>query len=101
METSSNFKFGNYTLLSWVEDVSPWLRQLDPRQRTALALFRDSNTITSRDVESLFSISQRMAHLLLKRWAESGFLVAVDPARKSRKYALNEPGQQFAGRVTP
>lgn len=82
-------------------DASPWLRQLDPRQRAVLTLFRDNNTITSRDVEHLFSISQRMARLLLKRWAESGFLVVVDPARKSRKYALNDPGRRLMGRITP
>jgi Fic family protein len=69
-------------------DVSPWLRRLDPRQRKVLELFRESQTITSRDVASLFGISQRMARHLLHDWAETGFLVVVDPAKKSRKYAL-------------
>ena len=71
-------------------DMSPLLRKLDPRQRQALALFRDSETITSRDIERLFTISQRMARELLRRWTEAGYLVVADPAKKSRKYALAE-----------
>src|SRR5262249_6482223 len=39
-------------------DDSPRLRELDPRQRKALELFRKSDSITSRDVENLFQISQ-------------------------------------------
>lgn len=70
------------------DDVSPVLRKLDPRQRNVLELFRDSDTITSHDVERLFTISQRTARLLLKQWTEAGFVVVADPAKKSRKYAL-------------
>jgi Fic family protein len=69
-------------------DASAWLRKLDPRQRKVLVLFSDSDTITSRDVERLFSISQRTARLLLKQWTEQGLLVIADSAKKSRKYAL-------------
>lgn len=71
-------------------DASPWLRKLDPRQRKVLELFRASETVTSRDVERLFTISQRTARLLLKQWAEGGFLVVADPSKKARKYALSE-----------
>lgn len=70
------------------KDVSDWLRKLDPRQRRALALFRQSDTITSRDLESLFGISQRSARNLLSGWARDEFLVILDPAKKSRKYGL-------------
>jgi Fic family protein len=70
------------------KDSSPWLRKLDPRQRKALALFLRSDAITSRDIEALFGISQRMARYLLRKWAEDGFVVVTDPARKSRKYGL-------------
>jgi Fic family protein len=70
------------------QDYSPLLRSLDPRQRKALALFRDSDTITSRDIEKLFGISQRTARNLLSGWTEGGFLAVVDPAKKSRKYGL-------------
>ena len=69
-------------------DHSPALRRLDPRQRKGLELFRDSNTITSRDIASLFGISERAARNLLNAWVENGFVVIADPAKKSRKYEL-------------
>ena len=69
-------------------DVSPWLRKLDPRQRKVLELFQESDTITSRDVERLFTISQRTARHLLKKWSDTGFLTIADPSKKNRKYAL-------------
>jgi hypothetical protein len=61
---------------------------LDPRQRKALQLFRDSHTITSSDVAALFGISQRAARNLLTAWVGVRFLVVADPAKKSRKYGL-------------
>ena len=69
-------------------DVSPLLRKLDPRQRKALELFRESETITSRDIEHLFTISQRTARHLLRQWVDAGFLQITDPAKKSRRYGL-------------
>ena len=73
---------------SGAQDRSPLLRRLDPRQRKALELFRESNTITSRDIEALFGISQRAARNLLTAWVAGGFLSIADPAKKSRKYGL-------------
>jgi Fic family protein len=78
-------------------DASPWLRKLDPRQRKVLELFRERDTITSHDVERLFTISQRTARLLLKQWADAGFLVIADPSKKGRKYALAKSLDEFAG----
>ena len=73
---------------SGAQDRSTALRRLDPRQRKALELFRDSNTITSRDIAGLFAISARAARNLLSAWVENGFLVVADPAKRSRKYEL-------------
>ena len=70
-------------------DVSPLLRRLDPRQRKALTLFQAAETITSRDVEKLFDISQRMARNLLSNWVSEKFIVIADAAKKSRKYRLS------------
>ena len=70
------------------QDYSPLLRRLDPRQRAALELFRQSDTINSRDVEKLFTVSQRTARNLLRDWVEAGFVTVTDPAKKSRKYGL-------------
>jgi len=70
------------------KDASALLRKLDPRQRKALELFRQSDAITSRDVEQMFTISQRTARNLLGNWTEKGFVIVIDPAKKSRKYGL-------------
>lgn len=70
-------------------DKSELLRQLDPRQRKALELFRGSAVITSRNLEELFSVSQRAARNLLAAWVGRGFIVVSDPAKKTRKYALS------------
>jgi Fic family protein len=51
-------------------------------------LFRHSQTITVRDIEKLFGLSQRAARNVLTRWVENGFLVIADPAKKRRKYGL-------------
>jgi Fic family protein len=69
-------------------DESSQLRKLDPRQRKALELFRRSDTITSRDVEQLFTVSQRTARNMLTDWVKRKFVVVIDPAKKSRKYGL-------------
>jgi Fic family protein len=73
---------------SGAQDWSHLLRRLDPRQRRALALFKDSETITSRDVAKLFAVSQRTARNLLNGWAEHGFLVVANSSKKGRKYRL-------------
>jgi Fic family protein len=74
-------------------DHSQALRRLDPRQRKGLELFRGSDVITSRDLEALFGISQRAARNLLSAWVSDGFVVVVDPAKKTRRYGL---GAEFA-----
>lgn len=70
-------------------DRSVTLRRLDPRQRKAPELFRESTFITSRDVEALFGISQRASRNLLTAWVDKGFVVVADPAKKTRKYGLS------------
>jgi cell filamentation protein, protein adenylyltransferase len=72
-----------------MRDDSAALRRLDPRQRRALELFRRSVVITSRDVEGLFGVSQRTARNILSSWVSGGFVLVVDPARKSRSYRLS------------
>ncbi len=69
-------------------DRSRALRRLNPRQRRALELFRENNTITSLHVAMLFGISQRTARSILSDWVREGFVVVTDPAKKSRKYGL-------------
>jgi Fic family protein len=72
------------------KDQTKLLRNLDARQRKALALFRRSREITAKEVGALFAFQPRTAALLCQRWVESGFLEVTDPARKSRRYRLND-----------
>jgi hypothetical protein len=65
------------------------LRRLDPRQRKALELFRDTTVINSRDVEALFGISQRASRNILSAWVDDGFVIVADPAKKTRRYGLS------------
>jgi len=74
--------------MAGARDQSPMLRKLDPRQRKALDLFREHDTITSRDLVGLFGFSERTARSLLSAWVEGGFVLVADPAKKSRKYSL-------------
>jgi cell filamentation protein, protein adenylyltransferase len=71
-------------------DHSKILRNLDPKQRRALALFQDSREIRAKDLAKLFGYKPRTASLLCQRWVEKGFLKTTDPAKKSRRYQLSE-----------
>jgi Fic family protein len=75
---------------SGAQDRSTSLRRLDPRQRKALELFQESDSITSRDIATLFRISERAARNLLSAWVTEGYVVIADPAKKSRKYRLGD-----------
>ena len=79
-------------------DDAALLRDLDPRQRKALALFRASTMIVSRDVAALFGITERAARNLLNAWVNGGFVVVTDPARKTRRYRLAEAYQALVRR---
>lgn len=71
-----------------VKDLSSGLRKLDPRQRIALTLFEKQEVITALDIAKLFNLKARTARLICQQWVEKGFLIIIDPAKKSRKYGL-------------
>ena len=70
-------------------DRSQALRQLDARQRKVLDLFRKSEWITATQVENILNLTGRTARHVCQQWTEEGFLVIVDPSKKTRKYGLN------------
>jgi len=72
------------------KDQSKLLRNLDAKQRQALTLFQSSREITAKDVGELFGYKPRTAALLCQRWVANGFLETTDPAKKSRRYKLDE-----------
>lgn len=82
-----------------VPDQSPALSRLSARQRKILLLFENQESITARDVEELFSFSARSARALCQKLVEEGMLVIFDPAKKSRRYRLDERyGKMFGQR---
>lgn len=70
-------------------DQSALIRKLDPKQRKALGLFQEFETITSRQIGDLFGFKARTSAALCASWIESGFLVMVDASNKGRKYRLS------------
>ncbi len=80
-------------------DQSRALRNLDARQRRALTLFQKSREITGKDVAALFGYQPRTAALLCQRWVRDGFLETTDPARKSRRYKLNDIYDDIIGKI--
>ncbi len=69
-------------------DQSNLIRKLDPRQRKALTLFQEYETITAKQVGLLFGYKARTSALLCKEWVENGFLKIADFSNKGRKYRL-------------
>jgi Fic family protein len=73
---------------SGAKDQSGLLRRLNPRQRKALALFRESVELTGKDVAGLFGFQARAAARLCQDWITDGFIEVADPSKKARKYRL-------------
>jgi len=77
-------------------DVSPVLRELDPKQRKILSLFKEYNIVTGSQIGNFFGFKPRTSALLCKQLVESQFLIIVDASRKSRRYKLSD---RYAGLV--
>lgn len=71
-------------------DQSPLLKQLDPKQRKILALFKQQAFITSNDVAMYLNFSRRTARQLTLNWHREGFLEVANSSKKARKYKLAE-----------
>jgi Fic family protein len=71
-----------------IKDHSTILKKLDARQRKALILFQESETISNKDIEKLFNLSERAARNICTEWVKDGFLVMESTARKNRRYIL-------------
>ena len=69
-------------------DQSTLLRKLDPRQRKALELFQEFETVTSRQIGELFGFKPRTSAAICATWVKDGFLKIVDSSNKGRKYRL-------------
>lgn len=69
-------------------DQSKLIRKLDPRQRRALELFQEFETVTSRQIGELFGFKPRTSAQICATWVEKGFLEMVDSSNRGRKYKL-------------
>jgi Fic family protein len=66
------------------------LRELDPRQRRLLSLFKAQGSATSEEMASYLKMSQRTVVALAREWVVSGFIEVQNPSRKTRSYKLAE-----------
>lgn len=71
-------------------DQSNLIRKLDPRQRRALELFQEFETVTSRQIADLFGFKPRTSAQVCATWVENGFLEIVDSSNRGRKYKLSK-----------
>lgn len=77
------------------KDKADLLRQLDPKQRKAIELFKEYATITSSQIGKFYGFKPSTSSKLCKEWAEEGFLKMTDPSKKGRKYQLAEKYQDL------
>lgn len=78
-----------------MSDRSQLLRQLDPRQRQLLVLFRGQEVATAAEIAAHLGLSQRTVVDLCRSWLTEGFLVLRDPSRKNRSYQLGPKLEQL------
>ncbi len=71
------------------QDQEGLIRQLDPKQRKVLELFRDFEIVTAGQIGALFGFKPRTSSQLCKRWVGMGFLEVVNPSNRNRSYKLN------------
>ena len=64
-------------------------RELDLKKKKALELFQQSNELTSIQIGALFQLKERARSLLCQKWVEEQFIIAANPAKRSRKYKLS------------
>jgi len=78
-----------------MSDHSQLLRQLGPRQRQLLVLFREQAIATAAEIAAHLGLSRRTVADLCRSWLTDGFLVLHDPSRKNRSYQLGPKLEQL------
>lgn len=74
----------------------PILREIDPRKRRLLDLFRQYGTATSSEIAEYLGLSPRTVTDLCRAWVADGFLEPFDASRKNRSYRLTDTFAQVA-----
>ena len=70
------------------QDRSSLLRNLDPRERRLLELFRQNGTAGAAEIAGHLKLSHRTVVGLCRSWLKSGFLELQNRSRKNRAYRL-------------
>ncbi len=79
-----------------MSDHSELLRQLDPRQRQLLILFRAQGTAKTGEIAACLGLSQHTVVSLCRFWVIEGLLALHNPSRKNRLYQLGPRLEQLA-----
>ncbi len=82
-------------------DQSASLRKLDPKQRKALELFQEFETLSSQQIGELFGFKPRTSAALCARWTKDGFLTMTNSSNKGRKYKLAAKYQTLINQKQP
>jgi len=72
------------------QDQSGLLRNLDPRERRLLELFRRNGTATAAEIANHLKLSHRTVVGLCRSWLKTGFLELQNRSRKNRAYRLGQ-----------
>ncbi len=80
------------------KDQAARLRQLDPRQRRVLELFRGKASATSVEIAACLGLKPRTVVALCRGWVAEGFLEMADASRRRREYRLAEGFEGLVGR---
>lgn len=81
-------------------DQSSIIRKLDPRQRKALELFQEFETITSSQIGQLFGFKPRTSAQICSNWVKNGFLKIADVSNRGRKYNLSKQYEDLIKKKT-
>ena len=78
-------------------DRTALLRQLDPKQRQVLDIFRRQGSATAAEMSGELGLSSRTVRPLCALWVKEGFLVICNPSRRNRLYRLEARWEEAAG----
>lgn len=72
------------------QDRTGQLRNLDPRERRLLELFRQQGTATAAEIATHLGLAPRTVVGLCRAWLKTGFLELKNASRKNRAYRLGK-----------
>ncbi len=77
-------------------DRSIQLRQLDPKQREAITLFRKHAILSVAMLAKHLGLSPRTVRAFTQEWVRTKFLIVADPSRRNRLYRLAPTWERVA-----